>query len=407
MVLGEIANPAVADIAGALDVRQKRLDEQERRRREIRTKQLVSEALPGLRDGSPLKELAKNDIQTFAFMAKTLGVPLNSGEMLQSFADDIHSISRIAQADPQGAVQFADSLRKQKQEQGLDTKKLDEWLGIAQQDIGKAIRAVDVMDRSLNADIYRKQEMESRELGLKERALDIQEKRIAADQNQMAQGTSDQKNWEKYQRLLRVDPQAAEQFGRASGFVSKEGQQLSAFAEKQLSEASDEYNKSLSATNRYRSLAENLRNANASGGLASTWSEYIKEQTGNQDEITALRKEALGIANSEAINNLPPGPATDRDIELARAPFPTEKASPEYVANWLDAVARLNEKRAEYAEFKADFIAKNGSLRDRNNRSLAEAWRESQKSSQQEQPASASAPDEDAELEALRKKYGL
>ena len=59
MILGQIANPAMADIVGALDIRQKRIEADEKKRRDIRMRQLISEALPGLRDGSPIKELAK------------------------------------------------------------------------------------------------------------------------------------------------------------------------------------------------------------------------------------------------------------------------------------------------------------------------------------------------------------
>lgn len=177
-MLGQIANPQIADISGALDARQARLDRDEKRRREIRTAQLVAEAIPGLREGSPLKELAKNDVQTFAFLAKTLGVPLNSGDVIQSISDDVHSISKIAATDPQGAIQYADTLRKQRQQIGMETKKLDEWITLAQQDEGKAIRAMQVMDKSLNADLYRTQELEQRKMALQERGLDIQEKQL-------------------------------------------------------------------------------------------------------------------------------------------------------------------------------------------------------------------------------------
>jgi hypothetical protein len=97
----------------------------------------------------------------------------------------------------------------------------------------------------------------------------------------------------------------------------------------------------------------------------------------------------MQIVNSEAIKNLPPGPATDRDIEMVRAPFPTDKASPEYVANWLSAVARLNEKRAEFSEYKANFISENGSLRTRSGESLISSWRKQQQEQMKSAPTGA------------------
>jgi len=191
--------------------------------------------------------------------------------------------------------------------------------------------------------------------------------------------TANSQDLATYKRMKAAGDPDAEGFGRAIGIISKEGEKLSSLAEKLIADAADAANVSQSSAAKYTSLADNLRNATKmSGGLKGSWGEWIKEQTGSQDELTALRKEALGIANSEAIANLPPGPATDRDIEMAKAPFPTEKSDPKYVADWLSAVARLQQKKAEYAEFKADFISKNGTLRG-DGKSLSAAWKESQK----------------------------
>lgn len=187
-----------------------------------------------------------------------------------------------------------------------------------------------------------------------------------------------------------------EAVGRKIGMISREGMNLSPYAEKQIDMASTEAAQASSDAGRYLTLADQIRQASMSGGLKSTWSEYLKEQTGNQDEVTSLRKQVLQIANSEAIKNLPPGPATDRDIDMVRAPFPTEKSSPEYVANWLGAVARLNEKRAQFAEFKANFISENGSLRNRSGESLIAVWKRQQEEGMRSAPAGATGePSED------------
>lgn len=182
-----------------------------------------------------------------------------------------------------------------------------------------------------------------------------------------------------------------EAVGRKLGMVSREGMDLSAYAEKQLDMASTEAAQASADAGRYMTLADQIRQSSMSGGLKSSWTEYVKEQTGNQDEVTGLRKQAMQIVNSEAIKNLPPGPATDRDIEMVRAPFPTEKASPEYVANWLSAVARLNEKRAEFSEFKANFISENGSVRTKGGESLIASWRNQQGQSSSAAPAQSGA----------------
>lgn len=377
-ILDQIANPKMADIVGALDARQQRIDRDEAKRKEIRMGQLIAQSLPHLKEGSPLREMAETMPREFSAFAKAAGIPLNDGERMQQFVNDTETLYTLAKNDPKEAFDYALNLSEERKEAGLNTAQIDKFIEGMREDPQRTMTGLFMTRKILNRD----EEIRDRKLGLEERALDIQEKRINSEQNKMVQGTSDQKNWDEYQRLRETDPEAADQFGRAAGFVSDEGQKLSAFAEKQLAEASDEFTSASSAVSRYSTLADKLRNADMSGGVASTWTEYVKEQTGNQDEITALRKEALAISNSEAIKNLPPGPATDRDIQIVMAPFPTEKASPKYVADWLGAMARLNEKRAQYAEFKSDFIARNGTIRDKKNTSLTSAWKRFQEESQ-------------------------
>lgn len=370
-ILDQIANPQMADIVGALDVRQQRLDRDEAKRKEIRMGQLIAEALPNIKEGSPLYEIATTNPSGFAAFAKATGIPLNAGERMQEFADDTEMLYTLAQRDPREAMEYAMEVSEQRKEAGRDSPQMDKFIAGMREDPMRTMTGLFTVRRSLlggNEGISEKDKLAREKFEWEK-----------SQGPKAAEGTSNQKDWAEYQRLLKDDPVSAEAFGRAAGFVGKEGQELSAFAEKQLAEASDEYTTASNASGRYVNLAKNLRASNASGGLKSTWSEYLKEQTGNQDEITALKKEALAISNSEAIKNLPPGPATDRDIQIVMAPFPTEKASPEYVANWLESMSRLNQKRAEYAEFKADFIAKNGSLRDSDGKSLAAAWKSAQK----------------------------
>lgn len=383
-VLGQIANPQMADIAGALDVREARIQRDEQRRKEIRMGQLISQAIPNLKEGSPLYQMALENPSGFMQFSKAAGIPLNDGERIQQFANDTTMLYQLAQQDPKDAYEWAVSTANERRQAGIEPVQLEKFIAGMRDDPVRTITGLTLTYRNVGD---RSAEFEDRRLGLQERNISMQER--AMDQG-IVDKTAKQKEWEEYQRLKQEDPEAASQFARATGFETKEGQQLSSFAEKQIDGAFTEYTEASGNVNRYSTLAENLRKANMAGGLKSTWTEYIKEQTGNQDEITALRKEARQIATSEGIKNLPPGPATDRDIEIVLSPFPTEKASPEYIANWLDAMSRLNQKRAEYAEFKADFISANGSVRNKQGQSLVAAWKESQANQepvQREQPA--------------------
>lgn len=220
-------------------------------------------------------------------------------------------------------------------------------------------------------------EWQKANLDLDKQRLGLEERRLTAMQSGGVQGagTSTQKDWQTYQSLLQSDPERAKAFGRAAGFESKEGQQLTGFSEKQIALASDEYNSASSAAGRYATLAEQIRAKSIGGGLPSSWAETLKDLSGNQDEITQLKRSVMEVVNSEAIKSLPPGPATDRDIALVREPFPTARANGEYIANWLGAVARLNEKRAQYAEHKAQFIAQNGGQRNAQGETVLSSWK--------------------------------
>ena len=381
-ILGQIANPQMANIAQAIDIRQQRVKEQQDALARVEMGRAIAKALPNLQEGSGFKWLAENDPERFALVSKVLNIPLNDGDRFNQYANDVEQLYTLAQADPNQAYAHAQQLIESRKAQGQDTSNLEKWVTGMNEDPMKAMTSLFVMHRSNNPpkdDSMNEYQRES--LKLKREGMD---RGIGADT-----GTSNQKDWQQYQQLLKTDPDAAEQFGRAAGFSSVEGQKLSAFAEKQLDSASTDAATASADAARYMSLADNIKNTAMSGGLKSTWTEYIKEQTGNQDEVTALRKQAMQIVNSEAVKNLPPGPATDRDIEMVRAPFPTDKASPEYVANWLSAVARLNEKRAEFSEFKANFISETGSLRDSKGKSLIAAWRGQQEQNKVQAPAGA------------------
>lgn len=231
-------------------------------------------------------------------------------------------------------------------------------------------------------------EFQKQSLDLQNRELDLRGRQLNQSQAAIGMGTSNQKDWNTYQQLLKTDPEQAAAFGRAAGFSSKEGQQLSSFGEKQVSVASDEYNNANAAVTKYQNLADVIRSKKLGGGLGASWAEAIKEYTGDQNEITQLRKAVSEIVNGEALKALPPGPATDRDIALVREPFPTAKANGEYIANWLEAVSRLNQKRAEYAEHKATFIAQNGGQRNKAGETVLSTWKAKQAEQAATQPAS-------------------
>jgi hypothetical protein len=193
--------------------------------------------------------------------------------------------------------------------------------------------------------------------------------------------TPQEKNFEIYNKLLAEGKKdEAQAFGRSAGIVSKEGQALTAFTEKRLGEFSDAAVSAGRTASKFEILANDFEKSGIQGGLVGqggTWSETVKDLTGNQDEISELRREFNKIRASEVVNNLPPGAASDADIALALSGFPTDKANATQVASFLRGVAKLKKFEEGFNTFKAKYISDRGT-----ERGMLEAWKASQGANQ-------------------------
>ncbi len=105
-------------------------------------------------------------------------------------------------------------------------------------------------------------------------------------------------------------------------------------------------------------------------GARATFDEAAKKLFGEQDAVTALRERFQGSRNSQVVRNLPPGVASDKDIEMAMSGVPGNTASKENIASFLNGQVKIQALDAAYQRFKVDYIDKNRSLRGVN-----EAWR--------------------------------
>jgi hypothetical protein len=80
------------------------------------------------------------------------------------------------------------------------------------------------------------------------------------------------------------------------------------------------------------------------------------------NEITALKKDFIKIKNSEAAKNLPPGSASNQDVQFAKEGLTSENASPEQFKKAVESMARLYQLDAKYEEAKAAWLSTNGNL---------------------------------------------
>jgi len=94
------------------------------------------------------------------------------------------------------------------------------------------------------------------------------------------------------------------------------------------------------------------------GKLVEGWNDLL----GDQDRTTAVRKSLDALNNRSILEGLPKGPASDKDIEMAKKPFPTSTDNPEYLAQYLRGKAKLSAIKAEKEYAKAAYMQKNDGL---------------------------------------------
>jgi hypothetical protein len=147
---------------------------------------------------------------------------------------------------------------------------------------------------------------------------------------------------------------------------------LSAGLEKALLDSQDAVVKAQQSSNQFANLANEYetRAGELQGGAKLKVSEGLKAILGSEDEVTEFRRRFNQVRLSEGLKLLPPGPATDRDVQEAFKGVPRETASPEQVASFLRGAARLARFDAAYNQLKADFITNK-----RTGAGLNQAWR--------------------------------
>lgn len=210
--------------------------------------------------------------------------------------------------------------------------------------------------------------------------------------------TAGMQDFQYYQNLKKEDPAMAEEFGRERGFISKEGAELSSHLQKRLSVSTDDAIQAENDIGRFETLASEIERSDWKGGLlGGKWGEALKDATGEQDAVTELRKKFNAIKGSQVVNNLPPGAASDADVALAMAGFPTENANKEQIASFMRGLAKVQRINAEFNNFKSEFISDNGS-----ERGMLQAWKGRGGSGSTNKPSSASAPKVGAVMDGYR-----
>ena len=127
-ILGQIANPMIADVAGALDYRRAQMDKDEAKRKEITRNKLIAQAIPNMAEDSPIRKLFEEDPQAGAMVSKMVGIPLNDGEAWEKFRGQVRDLSSLADTDPRMAIDRARQMQAENQKLGIQNSQVDKWL---------------------------------------------------------------------------------------------------------------------------------------------------------------------------------------------------------------------------------------------------------------------------------------
>ena len=138
--------------------------------------------------------------------------------------------------------------------------------------------------------------------------------------------------------------------------------EISAGAEKLVNDAVIAAAKSNTLAKQYTTLATDFEQAISTAGVGARASETINRLLGTEKEPTALRQEYLRMRNTAVLEMLPPGVASDKDVELALAAFPTETSSPANIAGFLRGMSKLQAYEGAMNSAKAEWIQQNGTL---------------------------------------------
>lgn len=113
--------------------------------------------------------------------------------------------------------------------------------------------------------------------------------------------------------------------------------------------------------NQAEQLAKEFLAADPASGWAGAIAEGWKKFQGQEDQISALKTRWTNIKNSNIIQNLPPGVASDRDIAMFSEGFPGANAAPETVAGFLKGMAKASRFVEAQSKAEAEWMGYNRS----------------------------------------------
>ena len=259
----------------------------------------------------------------------------NNAKELTRVGVDPNSVAQMYQQNPSGFGEFVDHL-------GMAALGPIDYFNVQDKMAGREI------DRGRLAETIRSNQageaLQARGQNLSYQSAmtghNIAAQRLALDQQEF--GFKMQQAQEKAQQLISEAPK------------------LSVNMEKGIETAVNNATASSNSANSMSALAQQFRAEKPTTGLFGNAQNMFAKLTGSDTTLRDLRIRQNALVNSQVLKFLPPGPATDKDVEIVRQGAPTDMDNPETVARWLDAMANLELRNAQFNEFKAEWMSANG-----------------------------------------------
>ncbi len=173
-------------------------------------------------------------------------------------------------------------------------------------------------------------------------------------------------------RQGRADKLAQQRLDLEEKRLEESSKRLLAGDRQAIREASEESQKAGARASRLLGLADDYARVKPAGGFRGTAYSAWTGTFGTQGEVDRIKTQFQAIVNTDIINNLPPGVASDKDIEMAKSGYMNPKWNAEEIEMFLRGQAKLAAYAAEREDAKATWIENNaGSLAGFNT-----AWRE-------------------------------
>ncbi|MBS8671727.1 phage DNA ejection protein [Escherichia coli] len=259
----------------------------------------------------------------------------NNAKELARVGVDPNNVAQMYQQNPSGFGEFVDHL-------GMSALGPNDYFNVQDKMAGREI------DRGRLAETIRSNQageaLQARGQNLSYQSAmtghNIAAQRLALDQQEF--GFKMQQAQEKAQQLISEAPK------------------LSVNMEKGIETAVNNATASSNSANSMSALAQQFRAEKPTTGLFGNAQNMFAKLTGSDTTLRDLRIRQNALVNSQVLKFLPPGPATDKDVEIVRQGAPTDMDNPETVARWLDAMANLERRNAQFNEFKAEWMSANG-----------------------------------------------